>query len=75
MFLCQHLVGIAGWLWPFHSSAINNNSQLLLLSSDPPPPYISVDQKLAVLSVVACGDVTTSKQSKPDAEPKSAVSA
>jgi hypothetical protein len=36
---------------------------------------ITVDQKLAVLSAVVCGDVTTSKQSKPDAELKTIVSA
>jgi hypothetical protein len=35
---------------------------------------LSVDQKMAVLSAVACGTATTSRQPKPDAEPETDVS-
>jgi hypothetical protein len=36
---------------------------------------LTVDQKLVVLSDVACGDATTSRQPKQDAEPKTGDSA
>jgi hypothetical protein len=35
---------------------------------------LTVDQKIAVLSAIACSDATTNQQPKPDAEPKTAVS-
>jgi hypothetical protein len=38
-------------------------------------PALSVYQKAAVLSAVACTVATTNLQPEPDAEPKSAVSA
>jgi len=38
-------------------------------------PYLSVDQKTAVSSNVACTVATTNQQPKPDPETKSAVSA
>jgi hypothetical protein len=35
---------------------------------------LTVDQKMAVLSAIACGDATTSLQPELDAERKTAVS-
>jgi hypothetical protein len=40
-----------------------------------PPSPLSVDQKMAVLYAIACGNVTTNQQQKLDTEPKTAVSA
>jgi hypothetical protein len=36
--------------------------------------YITVDQKMAVSSAIACGKPTTNLQPKPDADDKTAVS-
>jgi hypothetical protein len=40
-----------------------------------PATIAQLTKKTAVLSTVACSDATTSKQFKPDAEPKTVVSA
>jgi hypothetical protein len=35
---------------------------------------LRADRKMTVLSAIACNDATTSRQPKPDAEQKSAIS-
>jgi hypothetical protein len=48
---------------------------LELILVKPPVSALTVNPKMAVLTAIACTIATTSLQSKPDAEPKSAVSA